>query len=53
MKIIIIVVGVYILMWFIVSFMIIHDLSREIEKNGGLGKSIGGFINDIQTEIEK
>lgn len=28
------------------------SISNEIEHNGGLGKSIGKFINDINSEIK-
>lgn len=47
-----IIFGLVIAYFFAVLFILI-SLAEQIENNGGLGKSIGKFINDIESEIEK
>ena len=29
-----------------------HKIDKDMEKNGGVGKTIGIFINDIKSEIK-
>lgn len=50
-----IIIGVGAVIVFISIFLTIWGLllvGNEIEKNGGLGKSIGRFINSVKSEIK-
>lgn len=50
-----IIIGVFVcfmLVTFLVSWLIVNEISTEIEHNGGLGTAIGRFVNSIKQEIK-
>lgn len=43
-------IGMFVFIFAILQ--VADDVGNSIEENGGVGKSIGKFIKDIQSEIE-
>lgn len=55
-KIIKIIIGVIIVIFVIyifAMFFAINAIGNDIDHNGGIGKSVGKFIHDVNTEANK
>lgn len=39
-------------MWFLSVVLFLHFFFNAVDENGGVGKSIGKFVNDINQEIK-